>query len=207
VEIARAGREFDADLLIIGARGEHETEGGRPGLGGTSLKLLGAASIPLRLVRTAGTESPRTVLAAVDMSPVSRDVLKWARASTGDGGRAFVFHAFEAPFAARLRAYGIAKESIDLYSGAEQAHRERALDAMIADTAGNGEMRSGIERGDPIDLLFAHVRRLEPDLIVLGKHGSRPRRRSAPGTGSVSRHVAFFSPTDLLIVPPSPARR
>src|SRR5262249_52317975 len=108
VEIARAAREFHADLLIIGAQGEHENERGQPGLGGTSLKLLGTASIPLRLVRTAGTQSPRTVLAAVDLSPVSKDVLKWARASTGDGGRVFVFHGYEAPFAARLSAYGIA---------------------------------------------------------------------------------------------------
>src|SRR5690606_22968236 len=40
IEIARAARDFHADLLVIGARGEHEVDPGQLTLGGTALKLL-----------------------------------------------------------------------------------------------------------------------------------------------------------------------
>lgn len=205
IQIARAAGEFQADLLIIGARGEHDARRGQSGLGGTSVKLLGAAAIALLMVRTGASGSPRMVLAAVDLSPVSKEVLRWARASSGDGRSVCVLHAYEAPFAARLEAYGIAKESIDLYSDAEHAKRERELDALISEIAANGEMRRVIERGAPIEVLYEHVRRLDPDLIVLGRRGSPARLRRAQVAGSVPRLVAFSAPTDFLIVPPLPA--
>lgn len=205
IEIARAARDFEADLLIIGARGEHDAPRGQSDLGGTSLKLLGTSATPLLLVRTGASGSPRMVLAAVDLSPVSKQVLRWARASSSDGRGVCVLHAYEAPFAARLEAYGIAKESIDLYSDAEHAKREHELDALISETADDGETSRIIERGDPVDVLYEHVRRLAPDLIVLGRKGFGGRRRPAQGAGGVSRLVASFAPVDMLIVPYLPA--
>ena len=50
--IVRAAREYRADVLVVGARGEHD-EDGAPTIGGTSAKLLDAAEIPLLLVRQA----------------------------------------------------------------------------------------------------------------------------------------------------------
>ena len=37
-QIARAAVEYQADLLVVGAHGEHETTTGQPGLGGTATK-------------------------------------------------------------------------------------------------------------------------------------------------------------------------
>jgi universal stress protein E len=202
VTIARAARDFRADLLVVGARGEHEVRLGLPTLGGTALKLLSATSVPLLVVRTPAAEAPGSVLAAVDLSPVSKSVLTWAHASAGERGIT-VFHAYEAPFASRLNAYGIAKESIDLYSDEEQGQRERELDSLIAQVFKEGAVRRIVARGDPIDHLFEHIRHLEPGLIVLGKHSPRLGTRAARGAGSVSRHTALFAPTNVLIVPPT----
>lgn len=207
VEIARAAREFRADLLIIGARGEHETRRNRSGLGATSFKLLGTAAIPLLFVRTAAAESPRSVLAAVDLSPVSKEVLRWALVFKGNGRGVLAFHAYEAPFARRLAAYGIAEESINIYSDAEQMKREHELDTMIEQTADDRALRRIVERGDPLDLLLGHVQQLKPDLIVLGRHGFRARRRSGQGAGSVSWSVASSAATNLLVVPRLSLRR
>jgi universal stress protein E len=200
VEIARAAQDFRADLVVVGARGEHEVRPGHLTLGGTALKLLSATSVPLLLVRTATTEAPGCVLAAVDLSPVSKHVLTWAHTSGGERSMT-VFHAYEAPFASRLNAYGIANESIDLYSDEEQKRRERELDSLIAQVFKQGAVRRIVARGDPIDHLFEHVRHLEPGLIVLGKHSRRPGTRAARGAGSVSRHMALFASTNVLIVP------
>jgi hypothetical protein len=131
VTIARAARDFQADLVIVGARGEHEGLLLRPKLGGTSTKLLSTTSTPLLLVRTAAAEAPSVVVAALDLSPVSADVLKWARMSVTPEGRIDVFHAFETPFGARLDAYGVARESIDVYSDEERARREQDRKSVV----------------------------------------------------------------------------
>jgi hypothetical protein len=62
-----------------------------------------------------------------------------------------------------------------------------------------------IERGDAASGLFAHFQRLTSPL-VLGQHSSRPVA-PRPACRSVIRYAAFFSPTDVLIVPAAAARR
>lgn len=197
-EIAREAREFGADLLVIGALGEHEVRLNQVALGGTAVKLLSMTPLPLLLVR-AFSPPPRAVLAAVDLSPLSSDVLAWARAMAADGEGVTVFHGYEVPFAARLDAYGIARESIDLYSDEEQSRREHELHSLMEPMNGTGVWQGIVKRGEAIDRLFEHIRELKPDLIVLGKHGQR-RRKRADRTGSVSRHVAMFAPTNVLVV-------
>ena len=207
VEIAQAARDFRADLLVAGARGAHEIRPGDLTLGGTALKLLSTTSLPLLLVRAArDVEAPGSVLAAVDLSAVSKQVLSWARASVVEGGRIAVFHAYEAPFTSRLNAYGLAKESIDLYSEGEQKRREHELDALIAQVFKDATVERIIDRGDAIEHLLEHVRHLEPGLIVLAKHSRHRGTRPAQRSGSVSRHVALFAPTNVLIVPPISSR-
>jgi nucleotide-binding universal stress UspA family protein len=201
VQIARTARDCAADLLVIGARGEHERPGRPPTLGGTSLKLLSRVPIPLLLVRNERAANPASVMAAADLSAASRDVLAWSRESVAAGGRITVFHAYEVPFAGRLETYGIARDSIDLYSEAEQKEHQRELDALIASAHSESSVRTIVERCDPIDGLFKHLQILDPDLIVLGSHAGRKRRRSTDAAGSVSRHMALFAPTNVLIVP------
>jgi len=200
VAIERAADDFDADLLVIGARGEHQVRGRKLTLGGTALKLLSTTSIPLLVVRKTGQRA-RSILAAVDLTPVSKDVLHWARTSAAEGEKLIVFHAYGIPFAERLDAYGVAKEAIQQYTREEHDERERKLRAL----AGARGVRLIIERGDAIDLLFKHIEKLEPGLIVVGKHSKR--RRSAGWSGSLARHVALFAPGNVLIVVPRRSRR
>jgi nucleotide-binding universal stress UspA family protein len=51
-----------------------------------------------------------------------------------------------------------------------------------------------------IDEILHRVDEIAPDLIVLGKQARRTRRRPAGWAGSVSRHIALFAPTNVLIV-------
>lgn len=197
-EVARAAREYGADLIVIGALGEHEVRMSQVALGGTAIKLLQEMPVPLLLVRMT-PRSPGPVLAAVDLSPVSGDILTWARAMATGGEDITVFHGYDVPFAARLDAYGVARESIDLYSDAEHSRRELALRSLIATSTDTGAAQGVIERGDVIERLFEHIRELKPNLVVVGKHGRR-RGGRAGRSGSVSRHVAMFAPTNVLVV-------
>jgi len=200
VQVARAAVQFGADLLVIGTRGEHEVARGRVTLGGTSTKLVGTASAPLLLVRTAAAAAPTSVLACVDLSPVSNLVLSWARASITSNGTLSAFHAYEVPFSARLDAYGVAKSSIEVYSEDNERHLREQLDALIGSVINDKDVRRILVRGDAIDQLMACIDEIEPHLIVLGKHTRRARRRPANWAGSVSRHMALFAPTNVLLV-------
>jgi nucleotide-binding universal stress UspA family protein len=201
VQIRRAAVQFGAELLVIGTRGEHEVDRGRVTLGCTSTKLVGTTSIPLLLVRTAAAATPASVLACVDLSPVSTHVLSWARASMTTGGSLTAFHAYEMPFAARLDAYGVAKDSIDVYGQENERKEQEQLDALIRSVMDDTDVRRILARGDPIDHILERASEIEPDLIVLGKHTRRTRPRPASWSGSVSRHIALFAPTNVLIVP------
>ena len=202
-QIARAAVEYRANMLVVGARGEHGTTTGPPGLGGTSTKLVGMTPVALLLSRHAPTLIPN-VLAAVDLSSVSAAVLQWASRFAA-GGTLHVFHAYDVPFASRLQAYGIAAGALDVYSADEHEQHNLQLDSLIASTCPGRDVHRIIERGDAASGLFAHFQRLSLTTLVLGQHSSRPGRPATTAYGSVSRYAAFFSPTDVLIVPAAAA--
>lgn len=204
--LRRVAEEFRPDVLVAGARGEHASGAREISLGATALKLLGNSPVPLLLVRRGASTAPTTVLAAVDLSPHSAEVLAWAARCVAAEGRLYVFHAWEAPFAARLESYGLARDAIALYGQDEQRSRESELAALVAH-AGERLAQSLVAQGDPIAQLFARLADLEPALLVVGRHDPRRRRRrrSEPYTGSVSRHAALFAPCDVLVVAPPEA--
>lgn len=205
VALRRAVRDFQPDLLVIGARGEHESGARELSLGGTALKLLATSPTPLLLVRRDSAEPPTSVLAAVDLGPLSGEVLAWAARCVAADGRLDAFHAWEAPFAARLESYGLSRASIDLYADEEQQRREQTLVSLIGAACGERPVRRIVVRGDAIERLFEQLSALEPELVALGRHEARQRRGSQGGFGSVCRHTALFAPTDVLVVPPRSA--
>lgn len=197
VQVARAARDFGADLLVIGAAGERERRRQQFPVGGTAAKLINVAPVPLLLVRTVDA-ADGLVLAAVDLSPASGDVVSWARAIAADDERVVVLHVDEAPHDARLEAYGIARDSTGFRHAEERLGRSRDLDSLVDGAGGGAAVRRMIERGDPIDHIFEFIEGRKPSLVVLGRHGRRPRRRGGRA-GSVSRHVAMFAPSNVLL--------
>lgn len=200
-KIVSAAREYGADLLVIGAHGEHEMTVGQPGLGGTANKLVAIASCPLWLVRKLPQPAATDVtIAAVDLDALSVPVIRWAAWHAADS-QLHVLHAYEVPFASRLETYGFATGTLDVYTEAQQEQLDEALKALIAEAGCDPNVERIVERGDAASRLFAHVRRLNPALIVVGKHGAIRRGGANTKFGSVCRYAAFFSPTDVLIVP------
>jgi len=198
--ILRAAADYHADLLVAGAHGENELSTGQPGLGGTALKLLGTAPCPLLLVRHLPENRPAKVLAAIDLTRDSFQILTWASRSAR-GGTLHVMNAYEVPFAARLEAYGIDKRTLNVYTDDEHASRDRQMAALVAETGCGTDVQRIVERGDAAACLFAQIRKLSPTLVVVGTHTGRRLRRASTRYGSVCRYTAFFSPTDVLVIP------
>ncbi|HET8697249.1 MAG TPA: universal stress protein [Gammaproteobacteria bacterium] len=196
--IARAAQEYGADLLVVGARGEHD-EDGEPALGGTSAKLLDTVKTPLLLVREARKDPAGGVVAALDLSPHSKTVLEWADFAAAER-HLYACHVYDAPFAARLEAYGLSANAIDVYSEQALAQRDTELATLIQSVARTGVTSRAVERGEPAAAMRRYVERVRPSLVVLGKHVRGRRRSRAGGVGSVCRHVASAFSGNVLVV-------
>jgi nucleotide-binding universal stress UspA family protein len=197
--IARAARDYRADLLVVGARGERDADGERV-LGGTSSKLLSTAESPLLLVRRAHEAPVTSVVAAVDLSPRSHAVLEWADLAAG-ARPLHVYHAYGVPFTARLEAYGLSPSAIDAYSEQARAQSDADLAALLTSVARAGETSHVVERGEPATLLSRYVESVRPSLVVLGKHVRRARSSAASSSvGSVCRFIASSVSADVLAV-------
>jgi nucleotide-binding universal stress UspA family protein len=196
--IARAARDFEADLIVVGARGERDA-GRERGLAGTSSKLLAGAPAPLLLVRRTHPGAADGVVAAVDLSQRSRTVLEWAVAAAATN-RLYVCHVYDMPFAPRLESYGLTRGAIDVYSQQAQARHEAELAAIVGTIERGGETTYVVERGDPGILLARYVEAVRPSLIVLGKHVKTARSSPTGSVGSVCRYIANSVMVDVLVV-------
>jgi nucleotide-binding universal stress UspA family protein len=196
--IADAARDYQADLIVVGARGERD-EAGEPMLGGTSAKLLTTAQIPLLLVRRTRKDPVLGVVAALDLSARSRVVLEWADLAAAER-HLYAYHVYDVPFATRLEAYGLAASAIDVYSKQAHAQRESDVAALVASIARPGVTTCMVERGDPGVLVGRYVESVRPSLVVVGKHVKVTRSSPAASVGSVCRHVAASVATDVLVV-------
>lgn len=199
-EIVRAARAFDSDLLVIGSHGARGDLGDGPvPLGGTASALVRSTPVPLLIVRRPPPDTSGVVLAAVDLTPVSNAVLRWAGAGAADG-TLHALHAYEVAFAERLEAYKLASETIDVYTNEEHARREQQLADLLREVQ-LGAGKRIVVRGDAVQTLFEHMRRLDVALVVLGQHWRHKGRRDSSTFGSVCRYVTSFAQTNVLVVP------
>jgi nucleotide-binding universal stress UspA family protein len=196
--IAGAARDYAADLIVVGARGERDATGERV-LGGTSAKLLATAPAPLLLVRRARKDPVMGVVAAVDLSARSRTVLEWADRAAAERPL-YAYHVHDMPFTARLEAYGLAASAIDVYSKQAQAQREAELAALVSSVPRASVTTYVVERGDPGVLVGRYVESVRPSLVVVGKHVKVKRSSPASRVGSVCGYVASSVAADVLIV-------
>ena len=193
--IARAAQDYAADLVVTGARGERDAEGGRV-LGGTADKLLSAIETPLLLVRRAREEPVTSVVAALDLSPQSKAVLDWADFAAAERPL-HAYHAFDLPFTERLTAYGLDESGIDVYREQARSQRTANLGSLVASVARSGATSCVVERGDPAIQLHRYIEAVRPSLVVLGKHAKEARSMPA---GGVCRFIAGNVSADVLAV-------
>jgi nucleotide-binding universal stress UspA family protein len=196
--IAHAAHDYSADLVVTGARGERDAEGGRV-LGGTADKLLSTTDAPLLLVRRAREEPVASVVAALDLSPQSKSVLEWAHFAAA-ARPLHAYHAFELPFTARLEAYGLDASGIDVYREQARSQRNANLAALVASISRSGATSCVVERGDPAIQLHRYIDTVRPSLVVLGKHAQEARSSPVSSVGSVCRFIAANVSADVLAV-------
>jgi nucleotide-binding universal stress UspA family protein len=195
--IATEADALDADLVVLGARGESFLRHAM--LGSTAARLLRkSARRPVLVVKQPPHEDYRRVLVAVDFSPVSLQAIRTARLLAPAADLALL-HAFELPYEGKLVLAGVEEPVIRQHvtSGSE-VRRKRLHDLATAAGLVPMDYSARVIHGDPVQQILTMEQEYDCDLIVVGKHGSHITEELL--LGSVTKHVLAESQCDVLVM-------
>ena len=190
-----------ADLIVIGACGEHEGSLPSETVGETALKLAQRSEVPILLVRRQPKEPYHAVIACAKGERIDRRVVGWANELSPDNLLHLV-SAYTVPYEGRLTEWGASESTIDVYATREREERTRYLsDTLTEMRMPAARVQLHVERGPALQLILRNAAQLSSDLIIVGRRG-QPDPLGGGDFGSIARHVAFLAPMDVLIVPP-----
>lgn len=195
--IASYAEQFQAELLVVGERGQNFLR--HHVLGSTASRLVRkAVKYPVLVVKQPPHRPYSRVLIPVDFSSASVSVVKFCRQIAPDA-EIILLYAFEVPFEGKIAYAGVDEDIVKQY---RIATRDRALAKIraVADAAGLdiGDYTPLIIHGDPSQAVIEQEQEFDADLIIMGKHGKNFTEELL--LGSVTKHVLAESQCDVLVV-------
>lgn len=144
----------------------------------------------------------KTILAALDFSPVAADVVaRAAELARAFGATLWLVHV-AAPDPDFV-GYEPGPQTVRRSVAAELHDVHRHLQEQSAELRASGLECTGLlVQGSTPEMIVREAERLDADLIVLGSHGHSVIRRAL--LGSVSEHVLHHANRPLLILPAPP---
>ncbi len=186
---------MDADLLVLGARGEDYLS--HLLLGTTAERLLRRTRRPVLMVKQTSHEPYRRVLVPVDFSPWSATAIRLA-SRVAPRAELVLLHAFEAPFESKLQFAGVDEETINNYRMEARQESLTQLEMIAADVGLKPDVvRTCVHHGDASHVILTQEQELDCDLIVMGKHGQGVMEELL--LGSVTKHILSESACDVLV--------
>lgn len=197
VAIAAEADALDAHLIVLGARGESFLRHAL--IGSTAARLLRkSARHPVLVVKQPPHEAYRSVLVAIDFSPVSIEAIRKVRQLAPQADMTLL-HAFELPYEGKLAFAGVDEQIVRQYvtTGGE-TRRKRLHDLATAVGLTSADYSARVMHGDPSQQVIAMEQEVDADLIVVGKHGTHVAEELL--LGSVTKHVLAESQCDVLVI-------
>lgn len=189
-------RDQQARLLVVGEHGEDWIDDTL--IGGTALKVLERASIPVLLARRPVGAEFSTVLTATDFSDNASRAARHAFELFPDA-RHYLLHAYWVGFESRLRIAGASDADIERYRDNERASAEERLRVQLAQLVPQPRHICLLAHGPAAAVLLEHAMQMHADLIVIGKHGGTALEERL--LGSVTQNVLYHARCDVLLVP------
>ena len=195
--------ELKADLLIVGARGEH-AERDRS-LGTTAQHAVRESSVPVLVVAQPHERAISRILVPVDDDAVARESLRWA-ALLSDRFNAVVTTLHINTAGAMRQSAAAPPGNGKSIPGATQSDQGRDSSAAnrwmeLATAAGIDTARVTCEEvtGVPAVEIASASKRNAVDIIVMGRRAERNLKRAV--LGSVTATVLSNPPCSVLVVP------
>lgn len=186
----------DADLLVVGARGESFLRHAL--LGSTASRLLRKSTRrPVLVVKQAPREPYRRLLVPVDFSHFAEEAIRLG-CRIAPQADIVLLHAFELPFEGKLAFAGVDEKVIHSYIRQAREDAVRRVHDLARAVGLEPDQYSAIVRhGDPSQQIIAEEQAGDCDLIVMGKHGTHLTEELL--LGSVTKHVLDESQCDVLV--------
>ncbi len=196
-ELVHAADHGGADLLVVGAHGQHHVRDWV--LGTTTEHLICHATTPTLVVRRDSDAPYRRIAVATDFSDCSRAALRFVRRTLGADVELHLLHAVDTAEADRMRAAGIGESYIHEQQERWMREAQRELDTFAREEGLSGdEVNLEVHAGYPASILLEALGSLGADLVVLGNHGRG--RWSNLLLGSLAARLLRELPTDILLV-------
>jgi len=188
---------LDAELLIVGARGESFLRHFL--LGSTASQLLRKAlARPVLVVKQSPHRDYQRIIIPVDFSPSSLTAIRFAR-RLAPQAEPVLLHAFDVPFEGKLLYAGLDDSVIQHYRQQYRQTSTQQLHQLAADAglAANG-YSIRIHQGDAAQHIIAEEQEQDADLILIGKHGKHIAEQLL--LGSVTKHILAESQCDVAVI-------
>lgn len=194
--LAAWARESAAELIVVGAHGEHLLFD--LFVGSTALKLLRLADRPVLLVKQTPPFEYERILVATDFSPAARAAADLV-AQMFPSADLYLFHAYEAPFERQMAYAGSDDEAVDHYRRLGEAEARQQMEEFVATLAAPDRFVRKLRHGYAPALINQYAAEMGADLLVVGSH--RQSELAATLLGSVAAHLINETRGDLLLVP------
>lgn len=195
-EIVRYAKLLNAELVVLGAH-----SGGLMQelfVGSTVDKVLRTLACPLLIVKRQPQVPYRQILVPVDFSKCSWHAMEFAM-NIAPHAHIIALHAFEVPFEGKLLFAGVSDQQVQIYRAEVQATKDMEMRRFVAEwEAAAGPLSHIVELGRVSAVIKEKAKLLEPDLIVIGKHGQSGWEDML--LGSVTKQVIQDASCDVLVV-------
>jgi nucleotide-binding universal stress UspA family protein len=199
--IARVVQDFQPQLVVIGARGEHGPSVSSSALGGTAMKLLLQTTRPLLLVRDTCSRAYSEAMAAIsDPAELAKRVVQWGLLVAPNASW-HVVRAYDVPYLERLRQCGIDDASMLACASDARANAQRAVEAVLKSVESSSPIRVHLMQGEPLRAVLTQIVRDRSHLLVVGKHVQSVTETDHALVGSVGLRLAYHAQSDVLVVP------
>jgi universal stress protein E len=199
LELIETVREAKPDLIVLG---RHRPQPLRDFLSGTiAARLLSERKCPVLIVDSLALDAYRKVVLAVDRTQASAEAVRIAEATVlNNGMSAAIVHAYPPAYDGMLIGAGVTGAVIPGDSQDSSPAATVVLRALLMGVT-DDVSRYGliIEHATPAAAIRKVVRRLNPDLLVLGTRGRGRLRRAL--LGSVANRIVARVHCDVLVVP------
>ena len=191
-------KKLRPDLIVVG---RHQRSAWDCLVGTMAIRVLSERKCPVLIVDNISSDAYRNILLALDGTKASLDALRVAEALVvKDGVRATIVHAYRSPYDGALSSIGIAGDVVPRYSSKWTYDGGSVLRSLLMEVSNDfARYDLVVEKADPVATIQKAVRRLNPDLLVLGTHGRGRLGRAL--VGSVANRVMTTAVCDVLVVP------
>lgn len=185
---------FDANLLIIGARGTDSIL--QQFLGTTAERLLRMIQCPVLTVKQYPRKPYQSVLVPIDFSSWSLGAIHLAQ-SVAPQAKLTLLHAYEPPFEAQMHIAGEKKGEIQNYRDKVFQEAKTNLHQTAEDARITTNWHPIVIHGNAVQRILEQEKERGADLIILGKHGLGMVEELL--LGSNARQVLIHAQCDVLI--------